>query len=190
MVWDLGNDEITAGTDISPNDWQKEIEGLAREKGIKIDVDLITVENYFDRYNAIINPYGGVYPEKDIKTMKIQNKILNYVSEGGLFVNVAEILGYYAYNAYLDRRLDTTPPIYGIVQHDNGSIDLHPSRPFELTPFIKELGLRIYNVEKAKISDWKTFEFEERFKEILGSEISGTKVHRVVKLEKNVEAIV
>lgn len=51
--------------------------------------------------------------------------------------------------------------------------------------------MRIYNVEKEpKISDWKTFEFEERCKEIVGSKISGTKVHRVVKLEKNVEAIV
>jgi hypothetical protein len=36
---------------------------LARNNEINIKVNLITVENYFDRNNAIINPYGGVYPE-------------------------------------------------------------------------------------------------------------------------------
>ena len=74
MKWDLKNGEIYTGTDISPEEWEEEINELARKRKVKIKVNWITSEENFDSYNAIINPYGGVYPEHDLKNFKTMNK--------------------------------------------------------------------------------------------------------------------
>jgi len=94
MGWDPKNKEIYSWIDISPEGWMKEIERRAKKNKVKIKVELIDVGKNFDPYITILNPYGGVYPEGDVKNFETMNKILNYVNEGGLFVNVADILGY------------------------------------------------------------------------------------------------
>jgi len=189
MGWETANAEIRAWTDISPEEWRKEIEKLARESKVKIKVKLINTRKNFDSYIVILNPYGGVYPERDVKNFETLNKILNYVNERGLFVNIADIPGYYAYNSSLKRRLDTTPPIYGIDMRSSDKISLIPVRPFELTPFMEKLGLRILNIEKnTDPCDWNV-EFEDNFNRIM-EDIDDIKVHRVVILERNVEAII
>ncbi len=188
MEWNLGNKEICSHTDISSGEWKKEIERQAGKNKVKIKVELIDVGKNFDPYIAILNPYGGVYPERDVKKFGTLNKILNYVNERGLFVNVADIPGYWAHNLLIKRRLDTTPPIYGIDRTLDGKILISPIRPFELTPFMEKLGLRVLNIENSELSRWN-IEFEDKFNRIM-EDIDEIKVHRVVAVERNVEAII
>lgn len=61
------------------------------------------------KFPIIINPYGGVYPEENISSLKSLDEIFYYVRDGGIFVNVADIPFYYAYEKNLKRRIDTTP---------------------------------------------------------------------------------
>ena len=116
------------------------------------------------------------------------NKIFDYVNKGGLFVNVADIPGYWAYNLLLKRRLDATPPIYGIDRAPNGQILIIPIRPFELTPFMEKLGLRVLNIENSPLTNWKV-EFEDRFKRMAG-DVGEIKVDRATVAERNVKPII
>lgn len=189
MGWEPENAEIRTWTDISPEKWKKEIEKLAMESKVKIKVELIDAGKNFDPYIVILNPYGGVYPERDVKNFDTLNKIFNYVNEGGQFVNVADVPGYWAYNPLLKRRLDATPPIYNIIYNtSNGKTLIGLVRPFELTPFMEKLGLRVLNIEKTEHCKWDV-EFEDKFNRTI-EDINEVEVHRVVILERNVEAII
>lgn len=66
-------------------------------------------ENSFSKYPIVINPYGGVYPEKDASTLQSLNNIFDYVRKGGKYLNIADIPFYYAFDESLKRRIDTTP---------------------------------------------------------------------------------
>ncbi|MDD2679383.1 MAG: hypothetical protein PHO03_01075 [Candidatus Omnitrophica bacterium] len=185
MMWNSDNTEISAWTDISPVDWKNAIETYIRANGIKIKVKLINTKDNFDWYAAILNPYGGVYPERSLKEHATLNKIFNYVEDGGIFVNVADIPGYWAYNPLLKRRLDATPQIYGTVMDKFGHITFVPARLFELTPFMEKLGLRVRNSENQNnFSDWS---FDSKFSISEQLKIS---VDRVAIVEKNVEPII
>jgi len=145
MNWDLTNTETYAWTDINPNDWKETLEKFAGDQSIEVSVELINVNKNFDTYAAILNPYGGVYPEVDLKTLSTLEKIVNYVREGGVFVNVADIPSYWAYNPDLSRKLDTTTAVYGTYQTPTGP-QILSTRPFELTPLAKTLGLRVAGI--------------------------------------------
>jgi len=167
-------------TNVYQEKWKDEIERQVKNK--EIEVKLIAVKDNFDPYTAIINPYGGVYPEHNLGKLETLDKILKYVEEGGLFVNVADIPGYFAYNELLKRKLDITPPAFWAIRPD-GKIE--PIRPFDRTPLMEKVGLRAYSVNGT----WK-IEFEDICKDILGLGIKGTNVRRVVVIEKNVKSVV
>lgn len=188
MGWDLKNKEIYSWTDISPEEWKKEIEKQANENKVEIKVKLIDVKKNFDSHIVILNPYGGVYPERDVKNYKTLDKIFDYVNEGGIFVNVADMPGYWAYNRLLKRRLDATPPIYDINSTPDGKILINSLRPFQLTPFMEKLGLRVHNIENSELFSWDV-EFEDKCTRMV-KEMKEMKVHRVVVVERNVDPIV
>lgn len=84
---DIGDDKETfSWTDISPQEWLEEIKKQAGKYKIKTKVELINVKKNFDYYVTVLNPYGGVYPEHDMKTFKTLSKMFDYVNKGGLFV--------------------------------------------------------------------------------------------------------
>ena len=89
---------------------------------------------------------------------------LNYVREGGVFANVADIPSYWAYNPDLHRKLDTTTAIYGTLQTPTGT-QIFSTRPFELTPLAKKLGLRVAGISQG---------FPQNLSQILGIAIIGT----------------
>jgi len=182
------SEEIYSCTDITPEGWKEEIQRQSKEGGVSINVILIDAGRTFDSYVAILNPYGGAYPERDIKGNETLNKIFDYVAKAGLFVNVADIPGYWAYNLLLKRRLDATAPIYGIDKKPNGQISISRVRPFELTPFMEKLGLRVLNTEDSLLTNWKV-EFEDRFKRIAG-DVDEIKVDRATVVERNVKPII
>ncbi len=173
-----------AWSDTTPEEWKEEIERIAKQNNLKMKVKLISTAKNLDPYTAILNPYSGVYPETDIKNSDSLNKIFDYVSEGGIFINVSDIPGYYQYNPKLRRMLDATPPIYyGVTPQGVKAI-----MSFELTPFMKRMGLRAYNTEKAPVHDWKV-EFAERFNSLNKVRMQ-IKVQRTVVVEKNVKPII
>ena len=146
MGEDMTNPEICTYTDFSPQDWKRAFDALP-----KLKAEMTNVQKPFDSYVAILNPYGGVYPESDLKDLSSYKKILDFVREGGVFINIADIPSYWAYDQKIKRKLDTTSPIYEI---ENNQII--SSRPFELTPLVKELGLRVFNVEPMQ-QDFREF---------------------------------
>jgi len=137
LGWDLQNPDITSWADISPQDWMTHLQHFK-----DVEIKLITCDTIFSEYAAIINPYGGVYPEKDLKQLDTLNKIISYVKNGGYFLNVADIPSYWAYNLELNRKLDNTNPVY-----DPNT--LFPIRPFSETPLIKTLGLTVVNLDNT-----------------------------------------
>jgi len=150
MEWELENiKQISTNTDISPEDWEKEINELSGNE--EVTVKLINAKNYFDKYNAIINPYGGVYPEYDLENLETMNKILSYIKDGGLFVNVADIPGFFACNPSIEpwRRVVTArkDAPYEYILQDNRAKPYAQMHLFHLTPFTRELGVDIYTVE-------------------------------------------
>jgi hypothetical protein len=194
MKWDLKNGEIYTCTDISPEEWEEEIKELARKRKVKIKVNWITSEENFDSYNAIINPYGGVYPEYDLKNFKTMNKILSYINEGGLFVNVADIPCYWACNPSIEpwRRIDTAlrEAPYAYINKDGLVIPIKRFPLFELTPFTRELGVDVYIIEDYSNFNWGVLEFEdEYFKKFEVGNLE-VKVHRAAEVKDFLDPIV
>ncbi len=188
MGWNVDDPEIRAWTDVSPEDWKAVITEQASKKNVKIKVELLTTVKDFTSYAAILNPYGGVYPERDIKDFETLNDIMRYVKDGGLFANVADMPGYWAYSAVLRRRLDTTPPVYAGLSGSTGEFAIVSTRPFDLTPFMQKLGLRVFNTENHDdLVKWKA-EFEKRFSDSI-EQATELYIGRVVLSERNVVPI-
>lgn len=178
IPWNVEYREISSWTNTSPNNWMKTINDYAKAHNLNIKAKLVNIGKnlVLPHYIAILNPYGGVYPESDTKEfIGTLDKIFSYVKEGGLFINVADIPGYYLYNSLLKRRLDTTPTIYGP--------DLRPQKPFAETPFMKRLGLQILDTDQDDdLKKWKLKIDNDKEQEV--------KIQRVVIVEKNVKSII
>jgi hypothetical protein len=136
-------------------------------------------------YTAILNPYDSIYPETDLSENRTVSKILSYVREGGLFINVGDIPGYYVYNIPAKKILHAATPIY--FMRPDGNLDY--DRPFELTPLLKEVGLIIRKIEQTEITnEWEMVPQNKYLDKI--PNIGKLRVHRAVIVEKNVESIV
>ena len=188
MGWSPEDEQIKAWTDISPQVWLQEIEKRAREKKIKVQVKLIKKTNNFAPYSAVINPYGGVYPEDNLASFATLEKTFDYVKEGGLFVNTADLPGYWAYNPLLKKRTETAPPVWDVVPTLGGRIGLRELRPFTIVPWMQRLGLKVLNVENV-FKEELNLKFNVKYEQITGYEMPGVRLHRVALLEENVEAV-
>ena len=100
-------------------------------------------ETVFQEYPIIINPYGGVYPENNSSKLKSLDKIFQYVRGGGIYINIADIPFYYAYDTDLKRRIDTTP-LAG---------DFSMQRSFLKTMLTKKLNHYVFGITRG--SDFK-----------------------------------
>jgi len=184
MEWGPGILKVSAWTDISPSEWQREIEKQARDKGMKLRVELMRTSNNFDPYTVVVNPYGGTYPERDLVSFQTLNNIFQYVQEGGLFVNVADIPGYWAYHSMLRKRTETAPPVWDVVS----GIHLRAVRPFTVVPWMQKLGLNVVNVE-AVFRQPVDFVFDLGFLSVTDSKIPGVRLHRLAIVEENMEVV-
>lgn len=167
-------------SDISPDEWKDEIEKIARELGKNIKVKLIFSVESFESYNAILNPYGGNYPESSFDNFPVYNKILSYIRTGGLFVNVADIPTYWAYNPRLKRILDRTPAVYGVAGEE--------VRFFNRVPLMQDLALRVQNIEQLQ-PQILPFQMLEKYS-TLGNDMTNLMVSRAAFIEGNVESVV
>lgn len=154
MKWDANNKEIFAWSDVPPNDWKNVIEKISKEQKVCVEVELINVRMKFEGYTAILNPYGGVYPELNLRNLSTLEKIVNYIREGGLFINVADIPSYWAYNPDLHRKLGVASPVYRV--STTTGLHIIATKPFELTPLMKKLGLHVLGFPRGIQQDLRS----------------------------------
>lgn len=61
-------------------------------------ISFISASEIDTYYDAILNPFGETYPEENHESKTTYLRILNYISMGGLFVNVAGFPFFYYWN--------------------------------------------------------------------------------------------
>lgn len=70
----------------------------------KIDVEKIHIVQINKKYDAIINPFGEVYPEENYDEKRTYNKIKNYIYEGGTFINAGGYPFFYCWDSLRGNR--------------------------------------------------------------------------------------
>jgi hypothetical protein len=148
ILYDMGwgqqaHTSLSAGTDIEPRQWRAEIYKQALEDGLHVEVDLIDSKADFEPFCAVVNPYGGVYPEYDLNERISLEKIFDYVANGGVFFNVADIPGFWLYNPRLSRRLHAAPAIHNLNIQNETSVTGYEYRPPSLVPFLQRLAIGV-----------------------------------------------
>ena len=184
-------------TDINPQNWKDKLEHCEAS-----NVKLISVLDNFDKFTAILNPYGGAYPEYDLSTYETLNKILNYVREGGFFINVADIPGYFPCPLVKPwRKVEVAyrnaPFAYNYILNFIKMQSLFGGQLWPLervpqlgdTPFMEKIGLRCINTEEIS-AKWDTFEVDEQFKSDFTFNETNIQVHRSVIVSKNFEPVI
>ena len=129
------------GTVVTPDDWIVKLKEFLKVERLNSNVEYIKVTSKFEKYSAILNPYGSVYPETDLSNLETLHKILEYVNEGGLFINVADMPFYYAYNNRIKKIFVQQQPGFLL----NTSAEYGNYKP---NPFTKEVGLQLVNLDE------------------------------------------
>jgi hypothetical protein len=138
-------------TDLSPEGWEEKINLAAKNNRVKVRVRRITTKKNFHGYMIVLNPYGGAYPERNQQTFATLDEIFEYVAKGGLFVNIADVPGFYANSPKLHHRVAVGRGVFRGLKNQGNILQ---------TPFMQRLGLDVYPgdyrdlvlVEKVKIS--------------------------------------
>lgn len=207
LPWTSGSPEkrthIWAWSAMDPGNWQSKIAGQAKQSCPKAKVSHVSITRswvrfFLDRYNVILNPYGSVYPEVNIKASPVLNTILDYVLNGGLFVNVADIPFYWAYDPQREVLYDVVKYTHQYVPleyESNGQIyrlksgDIRSFGPFPEAPFISEVKANIINTETIKNEEIEPSYYTLKPKDqSLGiGEIEAVAINRVVVIERHSE---
>lgn len=157
LGWDAKNTgQIATYTNISPKKWQSVIKWRAREHELPVEIELIKASQNLDPYIMILNPYGGVYPEYNLETRVTFAKVLRYVKAGGVFINVADVPGFWVYP--LEERKQRRP-VGGIESIGSAGPKAGQFQSQLSTPLLHELRVPMYGGENI---EWK-IEFEEPF---------------------------
>lgn len=91
-------------TSFRSEDWEERFRQLSKARGDKYEVERIPVSKVSDEYAVVINPFGEVYPEKDLKKRSSFGLLRSYLEDGGLLVNVAGFPFFYAWNVVEGRK--------------------------------------------------------------------------------------
>lgn len=126
-------------TGIPPSEWVEEIRKACAARQVKVRVRLVLAKAIHDGYAAIVNPFGATYPESNFDRYPVYETLLRFIRRGGLFVNVADLPTYFAFNPLLGRSIDRTPAIYAT---DGGE-----RRLFARVPLLEALAVRVWNCE-------------------------------------------
>jgi len=114
-------------TRFTPEDWRQRLEELGSK--YRFEVKIISINQISNKYSVIINPYGEYYPEEDLAELRTLQKIKNYISEAGMFINVGGIAFYYGWNAVRKREATLAKELEGYQELQiAGSRILTPTR--------------------------------------------------------------
>lgn len=168
-------------SDIAPEEWDSEVQAAAKSVGKKIRTKLIRAGGNLDSYSAVVNPFGGNYPETSFDGFPVYTRLVEYVRRGGLFVNVADVPTYYAYNPRLKRMLDRTPAVYCASGEE--------PRFFKRTPLMQELGLTVVSVDLEAVPPTWPVQIDPQYSD-LASGGTNLLASRAVLVEGNVEPVI
>jgi hypothetical protein len=149
-------------TRYTPSDWRDYFDKRYKTK-------IISCNEFSSRYAVVINPYGEVYPEEDLFDLKTFNRIIEFIKNGGIFVNVGGFAFYYGWDIKTKRE---PIPIADVYQYYSGEIkenriiELHPRQSIKgslltngtllferlrITPtFVDHEECEIYQTERDK----------------------------------------
>ncbi|MHA1595503.1 MAG: hypothetical protein ACTSXX_12325 [Candidatus Baldrarchaeia archaeon] len=199
-----------AWSKMEPNKWFYKIRDKLLEKKISAEVKFIKIVRsrtrwFLDRYNIVLNPYGSVYPEVDIKDLTVWKSILHYVLNGGIVVNVADIPFYWAYDPKREIRYELVRYSHQYVlmyklNHEKGIMyptgvgSLISVGPYTETPFSQELRIRIINTEFKDITSGinKPLRCSLKFKVDLPgyNNLDNVAINRAIILAEHVKSLV
>ena len=143
IEWNSENEGISSWSNISSRRWCEVVR--AKTYGIPIQKKYINISNDKNAYYAIINPYGGLYPEVDSVEKISLKSIFDYVANGGIFVNVADVPGFWTYDPFLNTKTKTAP--YQIINNS-------PHIIYSSCPFVEKLGLQITDPKIDDQNNW------------------------------------
>jgi len=95
-------------TDYEPRDWYEAISSLVETRA-----EWLSAEQISEKFDVILNPFGETYPETNKPNLTTLRKIVEFVMEGGIFVNVAGLAFYYLWDGAKE---DVTGPLYETYQ--------------------------------------------------------------------------
>jgi len=81
--------------------WHKRLESLSGTLGIELEIEDINSEDISERYGIIINPFGEMFPEINVKQNLAFNNIRSYIENGGVYVNTGGFPFFYAWDVTL-----------------------------------------------------------------------------------------
>lgn len=150
FTWDKYHAQYATYTGISPERWEEALILAAQRDGLKVRIKPTKTKKNLHSYMIVLNPYGGAYPERNLQSFATLDKIFEYVEKGGLFVNIADVPGFYANSPKLNHRVPVGRGVF-IGSKDHGKI--------LQTPFMSNLGLDVY------LGDYKDLVLIEDFAE-------------------------
>ena len=120
----------------------------------------------------------------DLHTLR---KIFKYVKDTGLFVNVADIPGYWAYNVLLKRCIEAAPPLRSTILQE-GKLLISELPLFSMVPWTQRLGLRVYNTE-GPVTTGVSLQVESTFANLSESRLQPLDLPRAAKVENNMQVL-
>lgn len=176
------NELLHTWTNISPSEWKTSLDNLFKNRKIKCTTDLINTGEILHKYDVVVNPYGGVYKETDVKNLKELDKIFQFVEQGGIYINVSDIPGYYHYFGSINRA-PQSKNYGGLEEIKHKGILIN--RAFVVTPFLERLGMRAYFIADTLSED----RYASRYKNLESKSSNDFVLQRIFRQETNVEGV-
>ncbi len=192
-----------AWSEMKPDEWNSKINSELKKNRINVKAKLIKIAKpwtrwFLDRYLIIINPYGSVYPEIDIENLEIMRSLLNYVHNGGMFVNVADIPFFFPYD--IERQIiycpTRTEPVHlykellrHLHQWSQGDQDFKRPHPSMDSHFSRAIMIDIVSTTKEKDKKSISLHTSLKLKNIEDS-IENITIRRGILCSNHVESIV
>lgn len=159
----LQNKNLLRWTKIAPSEWEE-----------KLGPGQLTIDEISDNWSMIINPFGELYPEKNIPNMETLNKIKKYIRRGGVFVNISGLAFAYMWNPDTGVEENTGRRLmaYKVVQKAQETllIPVVVSSSFDLldTCLFRNFGVRttLFDAEKAPLAITVAPGFEDIFDDL------------------------
>lgn len=80
------------------NIWRKYFSAFSFDGKSRYDIEEIPINRVNNQFAVVINPFGEVYPEKDVRSKLVFNILKDYVADGGILVNTAGFPFFYAWD--------------------------------------------------------------------------------------------
>ncbi len=153
-----GDNEVqcneSPSTSISSAEWREHLSRLRTDEGnVKYKVEFISASQITNRYTVVINPFGEVYPEIDIKKKVIFGIIEDYIFTGGIFVCAGGFPLFYGWDVNKGKKI---PLVEGEIYLPSKIIGLHGDAVFvekRLLPFSGSLLWKEFHAQTTGDTD-------------------------------------